>query len=194
MKRIFEYYCDNIENIENYEAAKKDDFKGWNCHHRLETHTSDGERRLVDITFKELIFLTASEHSHLHREGKQLSAEAKKKLSAANKGKKLSEETKRKLSEAHKGKKHSEETKRKMSETCKGKKFSEETKSKMSEARKGMFINRKDMSKKVLCIETGEVFNSAQDAQRKTGIYQSNISLACNGKRQTAGGVHWRFV
>lgn len=46
MRRSFEYYCDDIENIENYEAAKRDNFKGWNCHHRLETHNSDGGKRV----------------------------------------------------------------------------------------------------------------------------------------------------
>ena len=50
-------YCDDYENIENYEAAKKDNFVGWQCHHRLETHNSDGERRLVDISAAELIAL-----------------------------------------------------------------------------------------------------------------------------------------
>lgn len=47
-------YCDDYENIENYEAAKKDNFVGWQCHHRLETHNSDGERREVDISAAEL--------------------------------------------------------------------------------------------------------------------------------------------
>lgn len=57
MRRSFEYYCDDIENIENYEAAKRDNFKGWNYRHRLETHNSDGEKRLVDISRNELIAL-----------------------------------------------------------------------------------------------------------------------------------------
>ena len=124
MGKNFERYCKDYKNIENYEAAKKDNFKNWEVHHRLETHNSDGERRLVDITrdelkalgmyynrpSSELIFLTKSEHQFLHQKGKQLSEETKKKLSEAkkgnipwNKGKQLSEETKKKLSEAKKG-------------------------------------------------------------------------------------------
>ena len=154
-------YCNDIENIENYEKAKADNFRGWNCHHRLETHNSDGERRLVDITSKELIaldmyynrpaseliFLTVKEHRTLHHKGKCLSEETKKKLSEFNKGKHLSEETKRKMSESHKGKpsptkghKHSEETKKKISEASKVRKrakHSEETRRKISEAQKG---------------------------------------------------------
>lgn len=139
--RDYKQYCDNIENVENYEKAKADDFKGWNIHHRLETHNSDGKRRIVDITRKELIaldmyyhrpteeliFLTKAEHKSLHQKGKP----------SANKGKKFSEETKRKMSEAKKGKHHSEETKKKISAALKGKpsghkgrKFSEATKGK----------------------------------------------------------------
>jgi hypothetical protein len=144
VKRNFEYFCDYIENVENYEAAKKDNFKGWNCHHRLETHNSDGEKRLVDIAKKELIalgmyyhrpadeliFLPTKEHMSLHMKGKQLSEETRMKMSEARKGKsnglegkhwKLSDETKRKMSEAHKGKHRSEEYKRRMSEVRKGK-------------------------------------------------------------------------
>ena len=54
--------------------------------------------------------------------------------------------------------------------------------------------NRKDLSKKVLCVETGEVFESTKDAERKTGISQGNISQVCNGKRKTIGGFHWKFL
>ena len=54
--------------------------------------------------------------------------------------------------------------------------------------------NHKALSKKVLCIETGEVFESATDAQRKTRISHSNISMVCNGIRKTAGSFHWQFV
>ena len=83
--------------------------------------------------------------------GRQLSEEAKLKISESNKGKNhylygkhLSEETKRKMSEANKGKNHylygkhhSEETKQKISEANKGKRHSEEVKQKISEANKG---------------------------------------------------------
>ena len=72
---------------------------------------------------------------------------------------------------------------KRISESLKGMKFSEEHKRKI----------RKANSKKVLCVETGEVFESTIDAHRKTGINQSNISNACNGKYKTAGGYHWRY-
>lgn len=112
----YKRYCDNIENVENYEKAKSDNFVGWECHHRLETHNSDGERRLVDISHEELkaldmyynrpaeelIFLTKKEHRSFNK-GKPKSEEMKAKLSKAKKGKPKSEEHKKKLSEALKG-------------------------------------------------------------------------------------------
>lgn len=142
MRYYFKRYCKDYQNIENYEAAKKDNFKGWHCHHRLETHNSDGERRLVNISMgelialdiywhrpaEELIFLTTSEHNTLHHKGKLISEEHKKKVSEAGKGNKRalgykhSEEIKKKISEAHKGIPRSEETKKKIAEASKGNK------------------------------------------------------------------------
>ncbi len=139
--RHFERFCDNIENVENYEAAKKDNFKGWQCHHRLETHTSDGEKRPVDITkeelnalgmywhrpAEELIFMTRKDHVSLHMKengyakGHSVSEEGKRSLSKANKGKHLSKETRKKIGEARKGMKMSEETKNILSDAFKGK-------------------------------------------------------------------------
>ena len=160
MRYSFEKYCTEPEKIENYEKAKKDSFKGWHCHHRLETHTPDGGRRAVDITQKELIdlgmyynrpaseliFLTIKEHN-AYRKGRHLSEEHKRKLSGENNpnyGKHLSEEQKKKLREVHKGnkyhlgKKHTDEAKKKMSEAWSyDKHFSDNTKKKLREARKG---------------------------------------------------------
>lgn len=134
--------CRTPELIENYDKAVADDIQTWQCHHRLETHNSDGERRLVDISSselialgmyydrppEELIFMTELEHKRLHNVGKFI-----------GKHHSVSEETKRKLSEAKRGKHHpnSEETKKKISEAMKGHKVSEETKKKISEAHKG---------------------------------------------------------
>ena len=124
MKYNFKLYCKDYENIENYEKALADNFKGWCVHHRLETHNSDGERRLVDITAaelqalgmywyrpaSELIFLTKSEHSSLHKP----SEETKKKMSEAKKEKYIGKDN------SFYGKHHSEESKKKMSEAQKG--------------------------------------------------------------------------
>lgn len=128
-------FCRTPELIENYDKAIADTTQAWQCHHRLETHNSDGERRLVDISKAELIalgmyynrpsedliFMTSIEHRKLHKKGKPKSEEARKKLSEARKGKKPSEESNRKRSETMKGHTVSEETKKKISEAHKRK-------------------------------------------------------------------------
>mgnify|MGYP003301959518 CR=1 FL=1 len=86
-------YCnEDISLIENYEKAKADNFKGWCCHHRLETHTPDGELRDADVTAQklideglyynrpanELIFMRKEEHLSLHKKGKPKNKKANK--------------------------------------------------------------------------------------------------------------------
>lgn len=153
MKRL-KHICKDFENIENYEKALADNFKGWVCHHRLETHNSNGERRIINISVAELkaldmyynrpadelVFLRRGEHSALHNSGennsnygKHLSIETRNKQSKANKGKPRSEEARIKMSETRKGKRHSEETKKKLSEVWDyDKHFTEETRNKLS--------------------------------------------------------------
>lgn len=148
-------FCRKPEYIENYDKAIADTTQVWECHHRLETHFSDGTERpknaqlsqaelvALDIYFdrppEEFIFLTKVEHRKLHKIGT---------------------------------------------------KFSEEHKNKIVKA----LINHKNLSKKVLCVETEEVFESAHEASRKTGLNRGNISSACLGIHKTAGGYHWKFV
>ena len=76
--------CRTPELIEGYSDAISDDSQTYICHHRLETHTSDGERRQVELTMdelialdmyynrppEELIFMTRAEHRALHENGK----------------------------------------------------------------------------------------------------------------------------
>lgn len=45
--------------------------------------------------------------------------------------------------------------------------------------------------KKVICVETGEIFKSVNEAQRMKKC--SNISQVCKGIRILAGGYHWRY-
>ena len=47
--------------------------------------------------------------------------------------------------------------------------------------------------KGILCVETGEIYESASDAARFTGIHRQNISSVAAGLRPVAGGYTWRF-
>lgn len=99
------------------------------------------------------------------------------------------------------GRKHTEEERRKISEAITGRHLSEEHKQNISEFMKGRFVGRPRPegsgrpSKRVICIETGEVFDSIADAARAKNMYQSkwNISNVCKGNANTAGGYHWKY-
>ena len=54
--------------------------------------------------------------------------------------------------------------------------------------------NRKKLSKKVKCVETGETFNSMKEVQEKYGIAYQHVSRACKVKTRTAGGYHWELI
>lgn len=115
---------------------------------------------------------------------------------------KYTDEVKEKISKSLKGKPKSEIHKKRISESKKGLSCSKETKKKISEAMSGarnpMYGKTRNIgdykTKCVECIETGVVYISQYDASRKTGVQQSDISKACNGKLKTAGKLHWRFA
>ena len=139
----------------------------------------------------------------------EMSDSHKQKLSLAHKGKKMSAEFKRKQSEIHKGKpsgiagkKHSKETKLKMSLAKIGIKLSKEHKQKLSLVHKGKVFSeefKKKLSqastskKQVICVETGEVFESLTAAAQYYNIAKASISACLSGKRKTAGNYHWKF-
>ena len=133
-KRSRKYCKEDISKIANYDLAISDKTQTWHCHHILGEILS--REQLLDHDFYYdvppcmLKFVTKAEHKSLH--GKNMSNEARRKISEANKGKNLSDETRRKMSEAKKN--MSNETRRKMSEAKKN--MSNETRRKMSEAAK----------------------------------------------------------
>ena len=49
-------------------------------------------------------------------------------------------------------------------------------------------------SKKVLCIETNEIFDSETDACEFYNCARGTIGRACNGKRKTALKKHWKWI
>jgi group I intron endonuclease len=79
------------------------------------------------------------------------------------------------------GKTHSEEAKSKMSVKRKGRKLSEEWKDKISQG----------LQKKVINLDTGEIFNSVKAAATHYGLKDTHITRVCKGKRKTTGGFRW---
>ena len=128
-------------------------------------------------------------------------------------GYRYSEETRRKQSEMRKGlqvgernpmfgKCHAEESKKLMSIRKKGKRssfygkhFSEESKQKQRDNHIGRFTGADNPhAKSVMCLETGEVFQTLTEASRKTGVHPCSISMAINGTYKTAGKLHWKTM
>lgn len=52
----------------------------------------------------------------------------------------------------------------------------------------------KTRQKPVECVSLNAVFDSLLEAAKMTGIHFSNISMACLGKRKTAGGMLFRYI
>ena len=50
------------------------------------------------------------------------------------------------------------------------------------------------VAKKVVCVETGEVFVSGADAARKYNCSPVYISRCLHGTTKTAAGLHWKFL
>ena len=140
--------------------------------------------------------------------GLKLSQERKEKLSKLHLGIPRSQETKRKISESEKGKIITKEQIEKRKATMKkrypnGFKQSDEIKNKISirmlnnKYNVGIQRNKSYTDKisiKVMCVETGEIFNSVIEASRKKNINKSNLHYTVCGKRKTAGGYHWKRV
>lgn len=70
-------------------------------------------------------------------------------------------------------------------QAMKGLKLSEKWKKHISEAQ--------PHRKRVICVETGETFESFADAARKTGLNRTKIVSCCTGKRNTTGGLHFQY-
>ena len=143
------YCCEPLEQIENFKAAKADNFVNWVVHHRAEIlpcgNFSVNDLKKFGLYYNrpasELIFIKASKHSSLHATGKnhpmygkKFSKERCAKMSNSMKGKNTGKthtlETKQKMSRAHKGKPtwnkgktscYSKETLQKKSKSMKGK-------------------------------------------------------------------------
>lgn len=108
------------------------------------------------------------------------------------KGPQQTAETKLKRADANRGKKRSKEVSEKISNALMGKTLSEKHKLKLSESHKGKITSN---AIKIVCIETGELFNSIRNAASKYGApgSASNICNCLKGKIDTAFGLHWKY-
>lgn len=52
----------------------------------------------------------------------------------------------------------------------------------------------KTSNKRVMCVETGEVFDSIKEVNVKYGFHTANICACCKGRVKSANGYHWRYA
>lgn len=176
-------------------------------------HSDDMKKYLGDIIRGDKNYF----HTHIfkgsdnHFYGKHHTDETKKHLSDVNKGKTMSYETRLKMSESQKGKKagdkHPLYGKCGESSPNYGRVNTDESKKRISESRKEYFKqNGTEMlkggnnpnAKRVICLETGEVFDCIKDAKKAYG--NIDITGCCNGKQKSAGKhpitkqkLHWMY-
>ena len=88
-----------------------------------------------------------------------------------------------------------------MTQVNKDKKLSDETKEKISKTSKAhwknpLYIKKMETrnTKKVLCIETGIVFDSVKECALKMNINKNNISQVCRNERKKAKGFSFVYV
>lgn len=110
--------------------------------------------------------------------GRKQSPEHIKKRTAVHKGKVLNDETKRKISESRLGKYRGEEN------PFYGRSHTSEVKQTLSNK----------LGKKIVCNETGEVFNSLKACADKMDLDRRNIQRVCVGKYKQTKGYSFKFV
>lgn len=111
-----------------------------------------------------------------------------------NYGKHFSEKTKERLSTAHKGKTLTKEHKKHISEAFKGennpmygKNHTEVAKQKMSKNHADVNGVNNPRARKVICVETGEIFNTVKDAYKSVNGNGAGISYAMKENRKYKG-------
>ena len=67
-----------------------------------------------------------------------------------------------------------------------GIKLGEETKQKMKE--------NNHNAKKIIILETGQIFNSGKECAEALGCHRSNPNFVCNGRIKTCKGYHLMWL
>lgn len=55
-------------------------------------------------------------------------------------------------------------------------------------------MKKKFLTREVKCIDTGEIFQSINDACKKYNIRRTGITACCSGKQNRCGGYRWEYV
>lgn len=174
-----------------YSAIKK---YGWENikHEILFSNLTKEEAEAKEIELISFYDSANKEKGYNLRQGGSLtsfSEDVIEKMRLSHIGKKLPEEQKRKISAALKG--------RKTSKGMLGRKHTEETRQKMSESAKGihgMSGSKNPRAKRVMNINTGEIFETMNEACKKYNLNHSCVVKSCNSDYLKSGGFRWKYL
>lgn len=128
-------------------------------------------------------------------------------------GYKMTDDTRQKISKALAGKRkglpHTSEHKEHIRQSLQGHQVNSATREKLKVAMGGRFQTEAARAKQkentprgakhhrataVLCLDTGEVFDTITDAAEAYGLRRSAVSACCRGAQRTAGGKLWQYI
>jgi hypothetical protein len=91
---------------------------------------------------------------------------------------------------------HSPEIRNKIGERSVGNSYAKDNKSRTGLKNKPEHTQKliESRQRKVMCLETGEIFKSGREAAEKLNLCRSKISNVCHGKRKSTGGYKFVFV
>ncbi len=127
----------------------------------------------------------------LRQKGKPVTDACRKAAILARKGHPISSEHLNAIIAANKGREVSQETRAKLSSIFKNRKFNEGTRKRMSESAKKR--SHDSYHKSIMCVETGKVYLSVNDAARDINVSASCISWALHNGTVSAK-CHWKFI
>lgn len=65
---------------------------------------------------------------------------------------------------------------------------------KLNQRHMALVLKKGYSGKRLLCVETGDVFKSSMDCERKTGISSAAIRMVLCGKHSKCAGFHWEYT
>ena len=134
--------------------------------------------------------------------GRIVPPETRNKISRSSMGKKkgpMTDDTKLKLSKIFKGCKHSQEAIAKIKASSTGRKYpNRKPQSKESREKAAITLSKTkiEKAKRVVCVETGEIYLNARQAANACGVSEALISMRCNNKlggRKPKCGLTFRY-
>lgn len=148
--------------------------------YNITTGGQDSLRRFPDEIKKKISEKSKEQWKNMSYEAKE--ARIKNNLKGPRKGHAVSEETRQKLRDKNLGKKQSPETIEKRRKTLKSKKLNG-------------YVRKNDANKKkVVCIETGDIYESVKAAAESIGADPSSVSSMLKGRQKSVKGLHFEYL